>query len=62
VEGGRGVIVEKGAKLGAGSSDKESGFVLFYALQDHGSTVVRDSLATQKMTNYPLIEGVPVAM
>jgi hypothetical protein len=62
VEGGRGVIVEKGAKLGVGPFDTKSGFVLFCALQGHGSTVVGDSFATQKTTNCPLIEGVTVAM
>jgi hypothetical protein len=50
------------AWLGAGSSDTGSGFVLFRRLQGHGSTVVRDSLATQKTTNCPRIEGVIVAM
>jgi hypothetical protein len=58
VEEGRGVVVEKGAKLGAEPSDAESGFVSFRRLQGHGSTVVGDSLATQKMTNCPRIEGV----
>jgi hypothetical protein len=55
-------LSSRGAKLGAGPSDTESGFVFFRRLQVHESTVVGDSLATQKMTNFPLIEGVTVAM
>jgi hypothetical protein len=63
VEGGRGVIVEGGgAKLGAEPSDTGSGFILYRRLQGHRSTVVGESLATQKTTNCPLIEGVTVAM
>jgi hypothetical protein len=48
--------------LGAGSSDIESGFVMYRRLQGHRSTVVRDSLATQKATNCPQIERGTVAM
>jgi hypothetical protein len=48
--------------LGVGPSDTRLGFVFFCKLQGHGSTVVRNSLATQKMTNYPQIKGVVVAM
>jgi hypothetical protein len=56
VEEGREVIVERGAKLGAEPSDTGSGLVMSRRLQSHGSIVVGDSLATQKMTNCPLIE------
>jgi hypothetical protein len=55
-------LSSKGAKLGAEPSDIESGFVSFRRLHGHGSIVVGDSLATQKTTNCPLIEGVTVAM
>jgi hypothetical protein len=51
-----------GARVGTEPSDTGSGFVVKRRLQGHGSTMVGDSLATQKMTNCPLIEGVIVAM
>jgi hypothetical protein len=46
-----------GALLGAGPSDTWSGFVVFRRLQGHGSTVVEDSLATQKMTTAHELRG-----
>jgi hypothetical protein len=53
---------EGGAKLGTGPSDAGLGFILYHRLQGHRSTVVGDALATLKMTNFSLIEGVTVAM
>jgi hypothetical protein len=50
------------AWLGIEPSDTGSGFVVKRRLQGHGSTVVGDFLATQKTTNFPLIEGVTIAM
>jgi hypothetical protein len=47
----------RGAKLGADPSNTESDFVMQRRLQSHRSIVVGDALATQKMTNCPLIEG-----
>jgi hypothetical protein len=47
----------KGAKLGTKPSNTGSGFVVYRRLQGHGSTVVEDSLATQKMTNCPQTKG-----
>jgi hypothetical protein len=40
----------------------QSQVVFFHRLQGHGSTVVGDSLAAQKTTNCPMIEGATVAM
>jgi hypothetical protein len=51
-----------GAEFGAGPSDTWSVFAVYRRLQGHGSIVVGDSLAIQKMTNYPRIKGGTVAM